>query len=240
MRINNISVMNFENAIRGMRNPMKSWGKSDSSFGMFLTDSNYLRDTINECSTTNKEYLWDNCVLRNTRINSTEDIIEVAILGENDLTLAKKLISSGTEHRKFLRQIFVSLDISATLNFWKQMDTYSVGTTMNSTSTMYLLHKKEITIKDFLVEESYKEELIKIIDILEFYRKKYIETNDKKYLDYTYNLLPQSYLQLRTWTGNYEVLRNIYSQRKNHKLEEWKIFCNRIERLPYADIFITS
>lgn len=206
MKIENVSIMNIENAIRGMRNPMNSWNKSDSK--------------------ENK-------------------------IGEKDLELAKKLVKAGSSNRKFLRQIFVSIDITAPLYWWKEMDTYKVATVTNSTSTMHKLATTPITIDCFEIDD-YADDLqiiddvpicIRVdsfIDSLEQLRQLYNQTKDKKYWKELIRWLPESWLQLRTWTADYETLRNIYHQRKNHKLTEWHTFCEEIEKLPYAKEFIVN
>lgn len=196
--LSNESVMNFENAIRGMRNPLNSWNKSDS--GYCADDGLY-------------------------------------ILGKNDLDLAVKLCNSGSDHRKFLRQIMVSVDITAPMYWWKEFDTYKVGTVANSCSTMHTIHKKEFELSDFSVERmtlGTMETFKCVIDTLEWNRNKFNETKDKAYWDNMIQLLPMSYNQMRTVTLNYEVLRNMYHSRRTHKLEEWRYFCKWIEQLPYA------
>lgn len=196
--LTNESVMNFENAIRGMRNPLNSWDKSDS--GYCADDGLY-------------------------------------ILGNSDFELAVKLCKSGSDHRKFLRQIIVSIDITAPMYWWKEFDTYKVGTVANSCSTMHTIHKKEFELSDFSVERmtlGTMETFKCVIDTLEWNRNKFNETKDKAYWDNMIQLLPMSYNQMRTVTLNYEVLRNMYHSRKNHKLEEWRNFCKWVEQLPYA------
>ena len=191
------STMNIENAIRGARNPMNSWERSDSYYD---EKGNY-------------------------------------ILGQNDLTLAEKLCKAGSDHRKFLRQIFVSIDITAPLYWWKEYDTYKVGTTANSTSTMHKIHTKSFDIQDFscdkMNDDTYKFMGI-IIEQLECLRVKFNESKEKEYWYSIIQLLPSSYNQMRTCTFTYENLRNMYFSRKNHKLDEWKIFCKWVESLPYA------
>lgn len=201
LRIERTSVMNLENAMRGARNPLNSWERSDSNYDI---EGNY-------------------------------------ILGENDLTLAKRLCKAGSDHRKFIRQIFVSLDITAPLYWWKEFDTYKIATVANSTSTMHRIHSKPIELDDFshdkLSQDSI-EHLQQFIQYMEGIRIAYME--DKKKEDW-YNiiqLLPSSYNQLRTCTLNYETLRNIYYSRKNHKLDEWHVLCHWIETLPYANVLI--
>lgn len=195
--IERVSVMNFENAIRGARNPLNSWAKSDSYYGE------------------NGEY----------------------ILGENDLALAKKLAKAGSDHRKYLRQIFVSVDITAPLYWWKEYDTYKVATVANSTSTMHKIHAKPFERDDFS-HDRMTPEALKILDItieyLESARQKFIETKQREYWHDMIQLLPSSYNQMRTCTLNYETLINIYYARRNHKLAEWHTVCDWIMSLPYA------
>lgn len=195
------SVMNLENAIRGARNPMNSWDRSDS----FYDD--------------NKNY----------------------ILGENDLDLARRLCVSGSDHRKFIRQIFVSVDITAPLYWWKEYDTYKVGTVANSTSTMHKIHSKPFSREDFscdhMTDETLKE-FDNVIAYLERLRKKYLETKDKAYWYDIIQFLPSSYNQMRTCTFNYENLVNMYNARKSHKLSEWHVFCDWVKTLPYANELI--
>ncbi|MBP3494874.1 MAG: hypothetical protein J6K52_01570 [Clostridia bacterium] len=197
IKIERTSVMNFENAIRGARNPMNSWAKSDSYY--------------NE----NGEY----------------------VLGENDLGLAKKLAKAGSDHRKYLRQIFVSVDITAPLYWWKEYDTYKVATVANSTSTMHKIQAKEFSRDDFSCDRM-SEEALKVLDItieyLEKARKLFIETKERAYWHDMIQLLPSSYNQMRTCTLNYETLINIYYARKSHKLAEWHTLCDWIMSLPYA------
>lgn len=210
MELNYTNVYNFEGAFRGMRAPMNSWNKSDSIF--------------------------------------TNDKI---IIGENDLKLAQKLIRAGAEHAKFMRQIFVSVDITAPIYWWKEMDTYKVSTVSNSTSTMHKLSSKPITINDFsfdnldlLIHPLNEEDLIfedvveNIIYDCERLRELFIETKDKRYWRALIQLLPESYNQTRTWTANYAILRNIYFQRKDHKLIEWHQFCDWIKTLPCGEELI--
>lgn len=162
------------------------------------------------------------------------------IIGENDMNLAKRLINGGPEHRKFLRQIFVSADITAPLYIWKELDTYKVGTTANSTSTMHKLASTPITLDCFEIDDlddCSKEIWNTLIPQLEALRVKYNETKDKKYWKELVRLLPEGWLQTRTWTANYEILYNIYKQRKGHKLTEWKYIFNWITTVPYFKEF---
>lgn len=196
IKLERTSVMNLENAIRGARNPLNSWEKSDSYYD---ENENY-------------------------------------ILGENDLGLAKRLAKAGSDHRKYLRQIFVSVDITAPLYWWKEYDTYKVGTVANSCSTMHKIHSKKFERDDFSCDRMTDVALFcldNVITVLEERRLKFIETKDKMYWDDMIQLLPTSYNQMRTCTLNYENLINIYYARRNHKLPEWHVLCNWIEQLPY-------
>ena len=218
MKFENTEVMNFENAIRGMRNPLESWDKSDSEY----------IDIESE----------EGIELQSKGIYYK--------IGKNDLELMQKLIKAGSEHRKFMRQIFVSVDITAPLYLWKEFDTYKVGTVSNSTSTMHKLASTPITIDCF---EMGNFEDLRMFDIstvweilifdLERLRKLYNETKDKRYWKELIRLLPESWLQKRTITMNYENILNMYRQRKNHKLAEWsKSFCDWVKTLPYAEELI--
>ena len=211
MKFENTSVYNIYNTIIGARNPMNSWNKSDSVFNGF-----------------------------NGKIENT-------VIGKNDLDLMQKLIKAGSEHRKFMRQIFVSVDITAPLYWWKEFDTYKIGTVSNSTSTMHKLASTPITrdcfeMDDFsddnyvlVIEEKWNE----TVEYLELLRKKYNETKDKRYWKELIRLLPESWLQKRTITMNYENILNMYRQRKNHKLTEWsKSFCDWVKTLLYAEELI--
>lgn len=174
---------------------------------------------------------------------STNELgVEYPTIGENDYSLMRRLAQAGTDHRKYLRQIFVSIDIDAPLFWWKEMDTYKVGTTANSCSTMHKIHSKEFTMEDFTVENC-EGEALAIIDNtireLNILRDLYNTTKEKKYWRMMIELLPSSYNQLRTVTLNYEVLANIYRARHSHKLYEWHILCDVIEALPYSE-FITG
>lgn len=243
IQIENDEVYGWEAAIRGMRNPMNSWDKSDSDF----------------CDTWYDEECPKNCVHRCVCNENTAHLI----VGENDLARMKKLVKAGTDHRKFLRMINVTVDITAPLYWWKEFDTYKVGTVRNSCSTMHTIHKKEFTIDDFSHEHlidyclySCDEVDVPIIDgaphvrcgglqllcltinTLNYYRRKYLETKDKKYWWQIIQLLPSSYNQRATVQLNYEVLLNMYHSRKTHKLDEWRTFCEWIGRLPYMEEFI--
>lgn len=198
IKIERTSVMNFENAIRGARNPMNSWGRMDSSYD---ADGNY-------------------------------------VLGANDLDLARRLAHAGSDHRKFLRQIFVSADITAPLYWWKEFDTYKVGTVANSCSTMHKIHAKAFTRDDFScdrLDEGGLAALDALIVYLEGERQKFVA--DKENRQPWHNmiqLLPSSYNQMRTVSMNYENLINMYYARRFHKLAEWHTYCDWIRSLPYA------
>ena len=165
------------------------------------------------------------------------------VLGPNDLGLAKRLRRAGSDHRKYIRQVFVSVDITAPMYWWKEYDTYKVATVANSTSTMHKIHSKPFELDDFshdhLTPES-EAYMQTIVDHLETIRLKYVETKDKAYWYDMIQLLPSSYNQMRTCTLNYETLINIYFARKNHKLDEWHTFCDWIRTLPYAKELILA
>ena len=229
MRFENTEVWGFEHAIRGMRNPLESWDKSDSGCKLYCSVEGVCVEK--PCS-------YDNC----NGCTTTEYII-----GKNDLELMQKLIKAGSEHRKFLRQIFVSVDITAPLYFFKELDTYKVGTVANSTSTMHKLASTPITIDCFEMGDftplidNFKIDLSwqTIMTYLEQLRQRYNETKDKRYWKELIRLLPESWLQKRTITMNYENILNMYRQRKNHKLTEWsKSFCDWVKTLPYAEELI--
>lgn len=197
LKVERVSVMNLENAMRGARNPMNSWARSDSAYG---PDGQY-------------------------------------VLGENDLSLAVRLCAAGSDHRKFLRQIMASMDITAPLYWWKEFDTYKVGTVANSTSTMHKLHAKPLEVSDFSADRltpASLEEFRRYVAYLETVRQRFVEKQDRADWYDLIQLLPSSYNQMRTVTLNYEVLVNIYYARRNHKLDEWHVLCGEILKLPYA------
>ena len=217
MKFEKTEVWGFEHAIRGMRNPLESWNKSDT----FINGN---------CGT---DCPCENC-------SQTEGIE----IGERDLFLMQKLIKAGSEHRKFLRQIFCSVDITAPLYFFKELDTYKVGTVSNSCSTMHKLADTPITLDCFEMDDftplidNFKIDLSwkTVVSYLEQLRQKYNETKDKRYWKELIRLLPESWLQKRTITMNYENILSMYRQRKNHKLTEWsKSFCDWVKTLPYAE-----
>ena len=201
LEISKTSVMNIDNAIRGARNPMNSWARSDSYY-----------DEDGEFH-----------------------------LGEADIIFGAKLCKAGSDHRKFIRQIFVSVDILAPLYWWKEFDTYKVGTVANSTSTMHKIQAKAFSRDDFS-HDHMSDVALSCLDMtiscLEERRQKFVETKDKSYWYDMIQLLPSSYNQLRTVTMNYENLMNIYYARRFHKLDEWHVVCDWIESLPYAKEFI--
>lgn len=191
------SVMNLENAMRGARNPLNSWARSDSYYD---EAGNY-------------------------------------ILGENDLGLAMRLRKAGSDHRKYMRQIFVSVDITAPLYWWKEYDTYKVATVANSTSTMHKIHSKPFSREDFSHDHMTEEALAaldRMIEVLEQLRLRFVETKEKDAWYSMIQLLPESYQQLRTCSFNYETLVHVYFSRRDHKLAEWHTFCDWITSLPYA------
>ena len=250
MKFENIRVMNFENALRGMRNPLESYHLSDTYHG-FAPD---IPDHIYEERTNGQEY---EILSRDSCLAYDEPIVEFLSIGPNDMKLAQNLIKAGSEHRKFMRQIFVNVDITAPLYWWKEFDTYKIGTTANSTSTMHKIASKPISLDCFETDD-YNERLELIdpisidirvdnfIDDLEQLRQKYLETKDKRYWKELVRWLPESWLQTRTVTMNYENLYTIVRQRYWHKLNEWSgrddpnndNFIQFVKTLPYANDFI--
>lgn len=236
LKIENTEVLGWEHAIRGMRNPLNSWGKGDSE----------------------------------RKYENVRDSKGCFVIGSNDLDLMTRLRNAGTDHRKFMRMISVYVDLTAPLYWWKEFDTYKVGTVANSCSTMHKIAAKEFTLEDFSHEHLFgPDDMLKwderkdigrdnalaavnvdgnwcyftpqgyiqmTCNILNHYREKYLETKDKKYWWQMIQLLPSSYNQKRTVMLNYEVLANIYKSRRNHKLDEWHTFCDWIEGLPYSEL----
>ena len=272
MKFEQTRVMNFEGAFRGLRNPLESWKKSDSYFGIAeLEYCDYDYEVATDYINANEKYdfdeeykKWDEAneryaewLRKNGVLNCNYDhnAVEYAYLGPKDLDLAQRMIKAGTSDRKFLRQIFVSVDITAPLYWWKEADTYKVGTVANSTSTMHKLASTPITFDCFEMDdfenlrvydnEPYNIDTFvtdiwdDIIGYCETLRLRYNETKDKKYWKELIRILPEGWLQTRTVTLNYEILRNIYFQRRYHKLSEWHQFCEWIESLPYAKELIT-
>lgn len=243
LKIENTEVMGWEHAIRGMRNPKNSWEKSDSGV----------------CATHGPAHCAD-CVYTDCHADDVE-IGTKYILGGDDLTLMTTLRNAGTDHRKFMRMITVYLDITAPLYWWKEFDTYKVGTVANSCSTMHKIADKEFMLEDFGHEHLIDYDLYSCdevdgpvidgaphvgcggvqllnltINVLNYYRNKYLETKDKKYWWQMIQLLPSSYNQKRTVMLNYEVLANIHKSRRHHKLDEWHTLCDWIESLPYSEL----
>ena len=219
IRFEQSNVWGFEHAIRGMRNSMNSWDKSDSRYQYCNGYDESCRDC--ECGDVD---------CHNGRYYQ---------IGENDRTLMKQLIKAGSSHRKFLRQIFVSVDITAPLYWWKEFDTYKIGTVANSCSTMHKIHSRDLTLQDFSVEHLSPlsiNTIKKVIDVINLEREHYIDCNDKECWWQMIQLLPSSYNQKRTVMMSYENLLNIYNQRRNHKLDEWHDFCDWIFTLPYSEI----
>ena len=209
IKIEDVCIEGWKAAVRGMRNPMNSWDLSDSY---------------------------------ETHVEDPETLVEAPFeffVGESDLKLMKNLVKAGTDHRKFLRFITVSLDVTAPLYWWKEADTYKVGTACNSCSTMHKIHSKEFCIDDFShehLDEHSTGLLDQIIGFLNIYRKYYLETKNKDDWWNMIQILPTSYNQKRTLLLNYEVLANMYGSRRNHKLDEWREFCAWIETLPYSQL----
>ncbi len=196
IKIENTEILGWDAAIRGMRNPMNSWDKSDTTGH---------------------------------------------VIGDNDLNLMRRLAKAGSDHRKFMRMLTVYVDVTAPLYWWKEYDTYKVGTVANSCSTMHKIHAKEFALDDFSCEHLDKFGLAllgMIIDNLNTNREYFLEGKDKENWWQMIQLLPSSYNQRRTLMLNYEVLANIYHSRKNHKLDEWRDFCKWIETLPYAELIV--
>lgn len=231
IKIENTEVYGFESAIRGMRNPMNSWDKSDSFHNCKDHDI-----CIGDCG------LWCS-----------------GAIGDNDLKLMKNLVKAGSDHSKFMRMINATMDITAPLYWWKEFDTYKVGTVRNSCSTMHKIADKEFTLEDFSHEHLLNmanndagdalflndansirvdgDDLLGLtIHVLNYYRKRYIKTKDKRYWWQMIQLLPSSYNQRATVQMNYAVLRNMYHARKNHKLDEWHTFCELVESLPCSEL----
>ena len=226
IKIENVDVVGWEHAIRGMRNPMNSWDKSDSEFNV----------SCRVCKSEHYRNKCDNCLYSDGNI----------LLGNNDFDLMKRLVKAGTDHRKFMRMIVVYADVTAPMYWWAEYDTYKVGTVRNSCSKMHKIHSKELTLGDFSMDDFYYEDdeigmclsdmFKNVVTDCEFLRKRYVETGDKKYWRGLIQLLPESYNQRATVMLNYEVLANMYHSRKNHKLNEWHTFCDWIETLPHSEL----
>lgn len=220
IEINGTNTYGWEAAVRGMRNPMNSWAKSDSHYCW------------------EPQYPGGGCF--GCELNSDHNCrVDKYVVGTADLDLMKRLIKSGTDHSKFLRMIDVTCDLTAPLYWWKEYDTYKVGTVANSCSTMHKIHAKKFEREDFSTDHlipRMKEVLDVTIANLNACRGNFLETQDKKWWWQMIQLLPTSYNQKRTVQLNYAVLRNIYHSRKNHKLDEWHDFCHWIEGLPYSEL----
>lgn len=232
IKVENVDVWGFESAIRGMRNPMNSWDKSDSDFScsecIAGDDSCYYYGDVNHIEDDVYDHNWCN----HTKL----------YIGNADLKLMRNLAKAGSDHAKYLRMINVSMDITAPLYFFKEWDTYKVGTVANSCSTMHTIHKKEFSLDDFSYEHltpSGLSTLENVIYELNFWRNRYLETKDKEDWWQMIQLLPSSYNQKRTVQMNYQVCWNMYQARKNHKLTEWVDLCKEFERLPYfKEVFL--
>lgn len=223
IQVENIETMNFAAAIRGMRNPMNSWAKSDSE------------EDVGRC---------DYCIYQGDSRCSDRVFCPVTfVAGPADLGLMRRLVAAGPEHRKFMRQIFVSMDITAPLYWWKEFDTYKVGTTANSCSTMHKLTAKRFTLEDFStdhIEPECTHVITTVIAALNEMRDEYLKTNDKGLWYTMVQLLPSSYNQRRTVTMTYENAFNIIQQRSGHKLQEWLDFVNVLLGLPYMGDLVTA
>lgn len=222
IKIENVEIYGWEAAIRGMRNPMNSWEKSDS----------YPAVDCGKCGKIERE----GCCTAEGRDCTGFYCYEI---GKNDFALMKSLAAAGPDHGKFLRMITVTADITAPLYWYKEYDTYKVGTVANSCSTMHKIADKEFTLDDFSHEYLNEKSLYMLNDTIQYLnavREAFIETKDKHYWWQMIQLLPSSYNQRRTVQLNYAVLKNIYHARRNHKLDEWILFCGWIERLPYAEL----
>ncbi len=216
LKTNNTRICGWEAAVRGMRNPMNSWDKSASCF---KKSGGCEGESCSACG------LFPCCE---------------SYVGDNDLALMKSLAKAGSDHRKYMRMIVVYVDVTAPLYWWKEACTYKVGTVMNSCSTMHTIHKRDLTMDDFSHEHVdgsvWEDALHSTVNALNYARNEYLSINHKDFWWAMIQLLPSSYNQRRTWMLNYEVLRNIYHARKNHKLDEWHQFCDWIETLPYSEL----
>ena len=277
MKFEHTEVFNFEGAFRGMRNPLASWHRTDSSFGVAceheddyyaqevaclwaeheLKDKEFeSEDAYDDARDTLAEKYLEWLYKSGSRHMSSDHHYYANYIGPNDMGLARRLISGGTEHRKFLRQIMVSVDITAPLYWWKEFDTYKVGTIANSTSTMHKLASTPITkecfemgdfedvgyfffeVDNYTIDYKTSDLANDLIENLEQLRVKYNETKDKRYWKELVRWLPNGWLQTRTVTMNYENLRSMYHQREHHKLTEWHSFCDWVKSLPYAQELI--
>lgn len=253
IKIENIQVGGFEAAFRGLRNPMNSWDKSDSYFGISSEPYNDFDYEVSAAYVSKKypileehsrdweahweeynNWLLDNGVLKR---DTETGAIQYAYIGPNDMDLAQRMIRAGDDEAKFMRMIHIQMDITAPLYWWKEFDTYKVGTVANSCSTMHKIHAKEFTLEDFshehldYISEGY---LFKLIEHLNYTLENYVETKDKGYWWQMIQLLPSSYNQKRTLDFNYQTARHMYFARRNHKLDEWHTFTDKLLELPYG------
>lgn len=262
IKIENIQVGGFEAAFRGLRNPMNSWDKSDSRFGISSSPYNdddydvtatYINSNFIEHSQewekefeTINNWLLENGILKK---DTETDAIEYAYIGKNDMNLARRMILAGTDEAKFMRMIHIQMDITAPLYLLKEFDTYKVGTVANSCSTMHKIHAKEFTLEDFscehLIDEEdeeyynlWRNEFKIVVAKLNHARERYLEAKDKKYWWQMIQLLPSSYNQKRTVDFNYQTARAMYFARCNHKLDEWHTFTDTLLKLPYGNELI--
>lgn len=262
MKFENSYVGNFEGALRGMRFPMNSNDKADSDFG--IGDCYEWLDSCREdvaysyCPNGHENKDWDEkneWLVENGELRFGKYAGEYAYIGKNDLNLAQRLVKAGHPHDKFLRQIFVSVDITAPFYVWKELDQYKVATVTDSESTMHKLTSKPITRERFEMDDYngslklYDKEPYNIDDYIddmwdsiinycETLRQKFLETKDERYWKELIRVLPESWLQKRHWSGNYSVVRSIVKQREGHRLSEWKAFIDWAHSLPYANELI--
>lgn len=261
MEFNNPRTYNWQGSFRGLRNPKNSWDKSDSIFGIGscrdmrkqfdkvapLWEKEFAERGIDEDA---KFWLEDNGVFAyHYNEDDEEGYYEYVFIGPKDMDLAQRMVKAGPSDRKFLREIGVCIDITAPLYLWNEFDTYKVGTVANSTSKMHKLASTPITIECFEMDDYDNTlPLDTFLDDIwdnrirecETLRQRFNETKDMRYWKELIRILPESWLQTRTWTGNYETLRNMYFQRRYHKLTEWHQFCEFIETFPYAKELITT
>lgn len=226
LTVERTEVYGWEPAIRGARNPMNSWAKSDSKW-------------MHRCTLPDGNGFCENCTYDACRSGFVGG--EEFIVGPNDLDLMKRLANAGPDHRKFMRMLTVTTDVTAPLYWWKEYDTYKIGTTANSCSTMHKIHAKEIELSDFSTDHMSKKSSVVFagfVKYLESVRKDYLKSKDKADWYDMIQLLPSSYNQMRTIHLNYETLRNMYHARKTHKLAEWHTLCDWIATLPYAQELI--
>lgn len=238
IKIESTDVHGFEAAIRGMRNPLNSWDKSDSHWEE--DDRIIVHNDNGAHEYANLRELCESGHLHQLVESGHEIAVYPSefLIGKNDFTLMMQLVKAGFDHSKFMRMITVTCDITAPMYWWKEMDTYKVGTVRNSCSTMHTIHKREFAASDFSFENvpSDVAGINAVLGRLNYARKIYLESNNKKYWYAMVQILPSSYNQRATWQANYAVLRNIYHARKNHKLSEWHDFCAWTESLPYSEL----